>query len=81
MSFADFKSSVDRILPVFKEATAKERAMMGSRGQQYAGPVPSLKRKRSSEVGESAAGDYFFAKFLTSPDLLELEVTIHFLRQ
>lgn len=61
---------MDRILPVVKEATAKERAMMGSR----VGPSAStLKRKREPEV-EETSGDYFFAKFLTSPDLIDLEV-------
>ncbi len=63
---------MDKILPVIKEATAKERAMMGSR----AGPSSStLKRKREPEVEETSSGDYFFAKFLTSPDLLDLEVS------
>ena len=61
-----------KVLPVIKEATAKERAMMGSR----AGPngIP-LKRKREPEE-ESNFNEYFFAKFLTSPDLLDLEVRI-----
>lgn len=39
-----------------------------------------LKRKRESEpVAEpvTAGKDYFFAKFLTSPDLLDLEVCPH----
>ena len=40
-----------------------------------------LKRKRESEpaaAGPATAGkDYFFAKFLTSPDLLDLEVCPH----
>jgi len=73
VSFADFKASVDRILPVFKEATAKERALSGSKSQ-HATTAPSLKRKRTSDADVSGGGDYFFAKFLTSPDLLELEV-------
>ena len=33
----------------------------------------SLKRKREPEP-ETAREEYFFAKFLTNPDLLELEV-------
>ena len=62
---------MDKVLPVIKEATAKERAMMGSR----VGPGAStLKRKREPEVEETTSGDYFFAKFLTSLDLVELEV-------
>ena len=37
----------------------------------------SLKRKRESEgVEDNAGGDYFFAKYLTSPELLELEVSV-----
>lgn len=47
--------------------------MMGSRN--LAGANPSLKRKRDQESEESNANEYFFAKFLTSPELLDLEVT------
>ena len=60
------------MLPVISEATKKERAMMGSK-------VVSLKRKREPsplEAGDDAGRDYFFAKFLTSPELLDLEVWI-----
>lgn len=58
---------------MIKEATAKDRAMMGSR----VGVAPtSLKRKRE-ETEETNLTDYFFAKFLTSPELLELEVCSH----
>ena len=38
-----------------------------------------LKRKRESEPAaepSTAGKDYFFAKFLTSPDLLDLEVCL-----
>lgn len=59
------------MLPVIKEATAKERAMMGSR--TGAGSANSLKRKRNPDE-ENNSNEYFFAKFLTSPDLLDLEV-------
>ena len=76
-TFADFQDSVNKVLPVIREATTKERAMMGSRSTGSAG---SLKRKREPEVTEGSAGsEYFFAKFLTSPDLLELEVMGYFL--
>ena len=72
-TFAEFQASVNRVLPVIKEATAKERAMMGSRASN--GGQPSLKRKREPEVAaEGNTNEYFFAKFLTSPELLELEV-------
>ena len=71
-AFNEFRDGVNKALPVIKEATAKERAMMGSR----VGPSTpsSLKRKREPDVEEITGGDYFFAKFLTSPDLLDLEV-------
>jgi len=59
------------VLPVIKEATAKERAMMGSR--TGAGGANSLKRKRDTDE-ENNSNEYFFAKFLTSPELLDLEV-------
>lgn len=69
--FAEFRDAVDKVLPVIKEATAKERAMMGSRAGAGAG---SLKRKRDIDVEETNINEYFFAKFLTSPDLTDLEV-------
>jgi hypothetical protein len=48
--------------------------MLGSRSGF--GGTGSLKRKRELEANEeSTATDYFFAKFLTSPELLELEVS------
>lgn len=62
-------------MPVIKEATAKERAMMGSRSGPGASGTAGLKRKREPEE-ESNSNEYFFAKFLTSPDLLDLEVGI-----
>jgi hypothetical protein len=66
-----FKESVNKVLPVIKEATVKERALMG-KANSNAG---SLKRRRESEVNLDTAGQgYFFAKYLTSPDLLDLEV-------
>lgn len=48
--------------------------MMGSKSGQA-----SLKRKRAPDAMEtdsqsSGKADYFFAKFLTSPELLDLEV-------
>lgn len=69
------------MLPVISEATKKERAMMGSKSVGG-----SLKRKRDDSDGNGTAdvngphsgggGDYFFAKFLTSPELLDLEVSL-----
>ncbi|KAK0466275.1 THO complex subunit 1 transcription elongation factor-domain-containing protein [Desarmillaria tabescens] len=80
-TFPAFKDSVDKVLPVLKEATAKERVMMGSR--TASGGAGSLKRKREpQDIGEETVTDYFFAKFLTSPDLLDLELKdTHFRRQ
>lgn len=63
---------------MIKEANAKERALMGSKAGAHT--TGSLKRKREPEVVEDNAGkDYFFAKYLTSPELLDLEVG-HFMR-
>ena len=78
---------MNKVLPFIKEATAKERAMMGNKSawgnHNSLGPLSSQtlvmagsKRKRDAVEGvdESAMKSYFFAKFLTSPDLLDLEV-------
>jgi hypothetical protein len=86
-AFPAFKESVSRVLPFIKEATAKERAMMGNKSASGNNnltpstplPVVSIgsKRKRdgTEAVDESSSlKSYFFAKFLTSPDLLDLEV-------
>lgn len=61
-------------MPIIKEATAKERAMMGSRSVAVGAP-PALKRKRDTSEEETNSNEYFFAKFLTSPDLLDLEAS------
>ena len=71
--FEEFKEAVNKVMPFIKEATAKERAMMGSRSS--AGAAATLKRKREPEE-ETNSNEYFFAKFLTSPDLLDLEVLL-----
>ena len=86
-AFPAFKESVNKVLPFIKEATAKERAMMGNKsasGNNNPTPLPpqtvvtaGSKRKRDAAeaVDEpSSLKSYFFAKFLTSPDLLDLEV-------
>lgn len=78
---------MNKVLPFIKEATAKERAMMGNKSasgnNNLAPPIPHTvvsagpKRKRDAAetVDESSSlKSYFFAKFLTSPDLLDLEV-------
>jgi hypothetical protein len=79
-TFGEFKDAVDKVLPVIKEATTKERAMMGNRSAA-SGASSNLKRKREPELGEASNNsEYFFAKFLTSPDLLNLEVFVRFLK-
>ncbi|KAH8119730.1 THO complex subunit 1 transcription elongation factor-domain-containing protein [Phellopilus nigrolimitatus] len=67
-----FKSAINAVMPVIKEATVKERAMMGSK--TVAG---NLKRKRETtptSTMDEGNSKYFFAKFLTSPELLDLEI-------
>jgi len=86
-AFPAFKESVNKVLPFIKEATAKERAMMGNKSawgnHNSLGPLSShtlvtagskRKREAAEAVDESSMKSYFFAKFLTSPDLLDLEV-------
>jgi hypothetical protein len=76
-TFGEFQETVNKVLPVIKEATVKERALTGSRtvmtGAAAANP---FKRKRETEAAaeQTSGKEYFFAKFLTSPDLLDLEV-------
>jgi hypothetical protein len=80
-TISTFKANVEAILPVIAEATKKERLLIGTKGTQGA------KRKRGDLEWESYAStsnsqpvavqegmEYFFAKYLTSPDLLDLEV-------
>lgn len=62
------------MLPIIKDANAKERALMGSKSH-HAGPSGPLKRKRDAGASEgSSSSEYYFAKYLTSPELLDLEV-------
>lgn len=76
-TFAQFQEAVDKVLPAIKEATAKERAMMGSKAVA-ASNASTLKRKRDAVEGEEelSSTEYFFAKFLTSSELLDLEVSV-----
>jgi hypothetical protein len=70
-TLSEFKEAVNKVLPTLKEANAKEKAMMGSKGNGHGG----LKRKREADgTEESGVTEYFFAKLLTSPELLDLEV-------
>ena len=70
-----FQSAVNVVLPVVSEANKRERLMMG---KAMSGPA-NLKRKRDRafDVQEESGHDYFFAKFLTSSDLLELEASMY----
>lgn len=87
-TFSRFQDAVNKVLPIIHEATAKERLLMGNSGSSSTGnglSEAALKRKRDDDpdadmkedaredIGENAQ-DYFFAKYLTSPELLELEV-------
>ncbi|KAJ3749878.1 THO complex subunit 1 transcription elongation factor-domain-containing protein [Lentinula detonsa] len=88
MTFAQFQDAVDKVLPVIKEATAKERAMMGAGRSATTMSPATLKRKRGhdeetiTEKPNGKPAEYFFAKFLTSPELLDLELAdTHFRRQ
>ncbi|KAL0570657.1 hypothetical protein V5O48_011305 [Marasmius crinis-equi] len=79
-AFPEFKDAVMKVLPVIKEANAKERLMMGSKG--VAASNGSLKRKREdTEDAEDAVEEYFFAKFLTNPDLLDLGIADSYFRR
>ena len=51
---------------------------MGSKSILGAGnSITSVKTKPGSDsVDDAAAKDYFFAKYLTSPELLDLEVNL-----
>ena len=84
-----FKANVNRVLPVLSEATRKDRQRSGNKGTAAATALSGAKRKRDPDSGgdgvntnattgslESEANkkDYFFAKFLTNSDLLDLEV-------
>ncbi|KAI1791959.1 UDP-glucose 4-epimerase [Ganoderma leucocontextum] len=83
-TFPAFKEAVNKVLPVIKEATAKDRALMGSKANGIpTAPAGPLKRKRDAGAVEGPTkSEYYFAKYLTSPELLDLEVAdTHFRRQ
>ena len=76
------------MLPVIKEATQKDRALMGSKASGIpTAPAGPLKRKRDAPAaaeGSTTKSEYYFelAKYLTSPELLDLEIAdTHFRRQ
>ncbi|KZV60179.1 hypothetical protein PENSPDRAFT_594388 [Peniophora sp. CONT] len=82
LSVADFRTAVEAVLPRLKEATAHDRALAGGKAS-HEGSTAGTKRKRASDSPDApGVSDYFFAKFLTSPDLLDLEIAdVHFRRQ
>ena len=88
-AMATFRANVSKILPVLNEATKRDRQSSTSKSATPAA-LAGAKRKRDAETEsgavevppsrpalekpESSKKDYFFAKFLTNFDLLELEV-------
>jgi THO complex subunit 1 len=74
--FKAFQHSVNSVLPVLSEATKKERTFAGSK------TTGGTKRKRDENEGSTRFSyamqeqhkDYAFAKYLSSPELLELEI-------
>ncbi|KIO28702.1 hypothetical protein M407DRAFT_22130 [Tulasnella calospora MUT 4182] len=73
-----FKESVEAVLAALIEATKKEKAMTGTGPKGGSGAAAGSKRKFSEmlDVPEDVGTqqNYFFAKYLTSPDLLEYEL-------
>lgn len=78
-TFPAFQTAVNAVLPQLADATKRERELMGSKALNgtSAAVAAGTKRKReeSPEKERAERKEYFFAKFLTSPDLLDLEVT------
>lgn len=88
---ATFRANVSKIIPVLSEATKRDRMSSTSKGATPPPATAGAKRKRDAETDgvnaetpgstapikvEASRKDYFFAKFLTNFDLLELEVGI-----
>ncbi|KAG9050630.1 hypothetical protein FS837_003730 [Tulasnella sp. UAMH 9824] len=73
-----FKQSIETVLAALVEATKKEKAMTGTGPKGGAGAAAGSKRKFSEmlDVPEDVGTqqNYFFAKYLTSPDLLDYEL-------
>jgi hypothetical protein len=75
--FTAFQHAVNSVLPILSEATKKERSLAGSK------TLAGVKRKRDpmerqdqrGQVGYEHHKEYAFAKYLSSPELLELEVS------
>ncbi|PVG00892.1 hypothetical protein CPB86DRAFT_152194 [Serendipita vermifera] len=74
--FIAFQHAVNNTLPILSEATKKERSLAGSKS------LAGVKRKRDpmdrhdqrGQVVNEHHKEYAFAKYLSSPELLELEI-------
>lgn len=77
-SFAALHTALEKTLIVFSAATKKEKELGGaSKNSASAG---KQKAKLSSEEEDESLEHYFFPKFLTSKNLLELEVRFEVVR-
>ncbi|KAG9015256.1 UDP-glucose-4-epimerase [Tulasnella sp. JGI-2019a] len=66
-----FKIAAQNVLSVLSEASKKEQAMMGT----VKGPTKrNVPKAVSEDTATPPSAEYFFAKLLTSPDLLEFEL-------
>jgi hypothetical protein len=80
-TFKCFQYAVNNVLPILSDATKKERTFAGSKA------VAGNKRKREvteepSQPSRLGPGQhYMFAKYLTSPELLELQIADTYFRR
>lgn len=73
--FKAFQFSVNAILPILSEASKKERTLAGSKaGTKRKRDVPHHGDIKPSPAMQDHHKDYAFAKYLSSPELLELEI-------
>lgn len=70
-AMATFKKVVESVLPSLSASSRKEKEGTGN-SRQAAGPSS---RATLHDDAKDMSQDYFFAKFLTSPDLLEFEAS------
>jgi hypothetical protein len=71
-AFPIFRTVVESVLGVLAEATKKEQNLMGGGTESTGKRSDSQSVRGTEDLGVGL--DYFFAKFLTSPELLEFEV-------
>jgi len=79
-AISTFKAATATVMGTLMELSKKEQGPSGSTAKS-AGPSSGTKRKHidpqhqvASDEPQNVGQDYFFAKFLTSPDLLDFEV-------